>query len=172
MLRFAAAVACCLGLAGCALPVIDNPAYYDDPEAAWAQDPYLNDPFWSARPAWRGYGLPPPGYYGHRPPRWGWAGPGPGPGWPDSPRRDRNRGRLTIDGAVYQSENGIAVDASRYVRKECEGERDCDVKAKNKIFGDPDVGAHKELIVKYRCGNGPQRTLIVPEKREMDIDCD
>jgi hypothetical protein len=144
--------------AGC-VPYYDpnNHAYYDDPALAharaepplWQADPWY-DPFWDR-------------------PRYGY---GPGIGYGYGHGGHRKKDRLTIDSAVYQSENGPSVDASRYVRKECQGERDCDVKAKNKIFGDPDIGAHKDLIVQYRCGNGPQRRLRVPEKREMDIDCD
>lgn len=136
-----------------------DPAYYDDPNVAHAQafpptrayDPFFDDPYWARRQYGYGYAQ-------------GWY-----------PRQDddhrHKRQRLHIDGAVYQSENGPGIDATRYVRKECQGERDCDVKAKNKIFGDPDIGAHKDLIINYRCGRGPQQTLRVPEKSEMDIEC-
>lgn len=89
----------------------------------------------------------------------------------DNDRNERPRQRMTIEDAQYQSVNGQRVDASRYVRGECQGENNCDVKASNKIFGDPDVGAHKDLIVRYRCGRGPSRTVRVPEKSERDIKC-
>lgn len=145
---------------GC-VPYLDpgNPAYYDDPALAHARalppdfgyDARYDEPYW-ARP----YGF---GYVQGWSPAYG------------QPRHKKDR--LIIDGAVYQSENGPAVDASHYVRKECQGERDCDVKAKNKIFGDPDIGAHKDLVITYRCGRrGATQTLRVPEKREMDIECD
>lgn len=161
MKRFVLVSAVAVLAAGC-VPYYDpnNPAYYDDPSIAHAEafpparsyDPFFDDPYWARRRHSYGYvqGWYPPGGGEHR----------------------RKKSRLHIDGAVYQSENGPGVDATRYVRKECQGERDCDVKAKNKIFGDPDVGAHKDLVVTYRCGRGPQQTLRVPEKREMDIECD
>lgn len=150
-----------VSVSGC-VPYLDpnNPAYYDDPSLAHARalppaygnDPWYDDPSWARRQYGFGYAQ-------------GW--------YPAHGSHKHKRNRLIIDGAVYQSENGPSVDASRYVRKECQGERDCDVKAKNKIFGDPDIGAHKDLIVTYRCGRGgAQQTLRVPEKREMDIDCD
>lgn len=148
-------------MASSCVPYLDpnNPAYYDDPDLARARslpseygyDPRVHDPYWAQRQYGFGYSQ-------------GWASAG--------GEHRRKKDRLIIDGAVYQSENGPAVDASHYVRKECQGERDCDVKAKNKIFGDPDVGAHKDLVVTYRCGRrGPTQTMRVPEKREMDIEC-
>ena len=102
----------------------------------------------------------------------GWAGPGAGPGWNSGNISRRAAERLTIESAVYLSENGLRLDAARYVRHKCEGEIDCSVKAKTSVLGDPDVGARKTLVVTYRCGNGPQRTISVPEKRKAGIDCD
>ncbi len=84
---------------------------------------------------------------------------------------DRGKQRMVIEDAQYESVNGKRVDATRYVRGECQNENNCDVKASNKNFGDPDVGAHKDLIVRYRCGKGPSRTMRVPEKSERDIKC-
>jgi hypothetical protein len=84
---------------------------------------------------------------------------------------DHGKQRMVIEDAQYESVNGKRVDANRYVRDECHNENNCDVKASNKIFGDPDVGAHKDLIVRYRCGKGPSRTMRVPEKSERDIKC-
>jgi hypothetical protein len=86
-------------------------------------------------------------------------------------RRDRDDVKMTIEDAQYESVNGRRIDANRYVRDECHGENNCDVKASNKIFGDPDVGARKDLVVRYRCGRGPTRTVRVPEKSEQDIKC-
>lgn len=134
-------------LVGCA----SDPYFYDDP-APRKRGPYDD-------PVYRG------GPYGGG----GYAG---GP----NARRDRDRDnrskrRMTIEDAQYESVNGKRINVIGYVRRECEGESKCDVKASNKIFGDPDIGAHKDLVVRYRCGNGPTRTVRVPEKKERDIKC-
>jgi Galactose binding lectin domain len=171
-----AAVIAAASLSACVAYDMDNPALYDDPARAARvnADPFARDPFAGevgyvvrydrfGRPVY--VPVAPDRYYGG-----GYYGGG--YGRPERhERHDRPKRRMTIEDAQYESVNGQRIDANRYVRDECDGENNCDVKASNKKFGDPDVGAHKDLIVRYRCGKGPSRTVRVPEKSEQDIRC-
>ncbi|MDX2145078.1 MAG: hypothetical protein SFV19_17115 [Rhodospirillaceae bacterium] len=150
-----------LSVSGCVAYDMDNPALYDDPNVAYRDDPYAVDPFYGD-PFFAGYRDSRRPYYG-RPRGYGYYG------YEVSPSRPKER--MIIEDAQYESVNGRRVDANRYVRDECHGENNCDVKASNKIFGDPDVGARKDLVVRYRCGNGPSRTVRVGEKSEQDLGC-
>lgn len=167
-------------LSGCVAYDMDNPALYDDPALARRAnvDPFANDPFFDRAEyvvRYDRFGRP---FYVRRfdgaiiavPPGPGF-GPGYGGGYGGPVIVDRPKRRMTIEDAQYESVNGQRIDANRYVRDECDGENNCDVKASNKKFGDPDVGAHKDLIVRYRCGNGPSRTVRIPEKSEQDLGC-
>jgi|GEM_PF-2516231 len=170
MKRLVLGVLAVLSLGGCVAYDMDNPALYDDPRrtARQSHDPFFDGPAYEVR--YDRFGRPiyvrrdPNAYYGS-------AYFGGGYGRPDRPHFERFKRRMTIEDAQYESVNGRRIDANRYVRDECDGENNCDVKASNKKFGDPDVGAHKDLIVRYRCGKGPSRTVRVPEKSEQDIRC-
>ncbi|MBL8631201.1 MAG: hypothetical protein JNM81_16325 [Rhodospirillaceae bacterium] len=148
---FAVALATC-GLGGCA--DYYDPAYYDEPNYGRVRGPntFEGEVYYQQ------------GIGGYRRRDFGDDY--------DVRGRDRDRKqRMVIEDAQYESVNGKRIDANRYVRDECHGENNCDVKASNKIFGDPDVGARKDLVVRYRCGKGPSRTMRVPEKSERDIKC-
>jgi hypothetical protein len=169
MRQVLAAIIGAAALGGCVAYDLDNPALYDDPALARSggpRDPFFDDPGFGYVLRTDRYGRPvyvrpvSGGAYGGYYYGGGYAGPG-----------ERPKRRMVIEDAQYESVNGRRIDANRYVRDECHGENDCDVKASNKIFGDPDVGAHKDLIVRYRCGNGPSRTVRVPEKSERDLRC-
>lgn len=170
MKRMMLGVLAAMSLSGCVAYDMDNPALYDDPRrvAGQSYDPFFDGPEYTVR--YDRYGRP---FYVRRDPSpffgGGYYNGGYGRG--DYGRPDRPKRRMTIEDAQYESVNGKRVDANRYVRDECDGENNCDVKATNKKFGDPDVGAHKDLIVRYRCGKGPSRTVRVPEKSEQDIRC-
>jgi hypothetical protein len=171
MKRVVLSVAVLMAVSGCVAYDVDNPALHDDPNAAYrngssAADPFYGDPFYGdpfyADTYYSRYRDGRRPYYG-APRGHGYFGYEVG--------RSRPKQRLVIEDAQYESVNGRRIDANRYVRDECHGENNCDVKASNKIFGDPDVGAHKDLVVRYRCGNGPSRTVRVGEKSEQDLGC-
>lgn len=167
MLRTFFAAASVFALTSCTAYDWADQALYDDPSFA-RRDPRFDSPYDAGYSGSGGpivydrYGRPlyaAPGVHGSL----GYYGT-----YGDASRPKR---RVVIEDAQYESVNGQRIDASRYVRKECQGEHKCDFKASNKVFGDPDVGAHKDLIVRYRCGKGPTRTVRVPEKSEGDIRC-
>ena len=165
-----------LSLGACVAYDADNPALYDDPTLAarrtqdpFARDPFFADPVYVVRYDRFGRPFYVPVAPESIPRRGSWGGGFGGGGGYGGPARAKQR--MTIEDAQYESVNGLRVDANRYVRDECHGENNCDVKASSKKLGDPDAGAHKDLIVRYRCGNGPSQTLRVPESSEQDIRC-
>lgn len=81
-----------------------------------------------------------------------------------------HRPRITILGASYRSIDGRACDAFAHVHKKCDGDKDCKVKASNKICGDPDRGRLKVLEVTYACGNR-QFQSRTPERSSSRLRC-
>ncbi|XP_071956824.1 L-rhamnose-binding lectin CSL3-like [Antedon mediterranea] len=55
------------------------------------------------------------------------------------------------------------------VRKECQGKKDCWVKAKNSVFGDPCVGVFKSLTIHYACVD--YEIVGACEGKQIDIRC-
>jgi hypothetical protein len=78
---------------------------------------------------------------------------------PDRPRDFEPGGRrdrgLRIIAAWYGLEDR-ACDATRSVRRICEDDDECTVKATNRLCGDPVPGVVKVLTVWYRCGGRPR----------------
>ena len=62
-------------------------------------------------------------------------------------------------------------DATRAVRRACEGESDCSLKAGNELCGDPTPGQVKTLYVTYRC-RGRTRNITRTEGKQLGLDCD
>jgi hypothetical protein len=77
---------------------------------------------------------------------------------------------LTILGASYRSINGRACDAFSNVHRKCDGERSCNVRASNKICGDPERGRLKVLEISYAC-DGRTFSARVPEKSNARLVC-
>lgn len=61
-------------------------------------------------------------------------------------------------------------DATRAVRRACEGESDCSLKAGNELCGDPTPGQVKTLYVTYRC-QGRVRNITRTEGKMLGLDC-
>jgi hypothetical protein len=61
-------------------------------------------------------------------------------------------------------------DATRAVRRACEGESDCSLKAGNELCGDPTPGQVKTLYVTYRC-QGRTRNVTRGEGKQLSLDC-
>lgn len=64
-----------------------------------------------------------------------------------------------------------SCDATRAVRRACEGESDCSLKAGNELCGDPTPGQVKTLYVSYRC-RGRVRDITRQEGKYLSLDCD
>ncbi len=64
-----------------------------------------------------------------------------------------------------------SCDATRAVRRACEGESDCSLKAGNELCGDPTPGQVKTLSVTYRC-RGRVRDVTRQEGKYLSLDCD
>lgn len=64
-----------------------------------------------------------------------------------------------------------SCDATRAVRRACEGESDCSLKAGNELCGDPTPGQVKTLYVTYRC-RGRVRDITRQEGKYLSLDCD
>ncbi len=62
-------------------------------------------------------------------------------------------------------------DATRALRRACEGESDCSLKAGNELCGDPTPGQVKTLYVTYRC-RGRVRNITRTEGKNLSLDCD
>jgi hypothetical protein len=63
-------------------------------------------------------------------------------------------------------------DATRALRRACEGESDCSLKAGNELCGDPTPGQVKTLYVSYRCqGQGRTRSVTRTEGKYLSLDC-
>jgi hypothetical protein len=63
-------------------------------------------------------------------------------------------------------------DATRALRRRCEGESDCSIKAGNELCGDPIPGQVKTLYVTYRCqGQGRTRSITRTEGKYLSLDC-
>jgi len=61
-------------------------------------------------------------------------------------------------------------DATRALRRACEGESDCMLKAGNELCGDPTPGRVKTLYVTYRC-KGRVRNVTRTEGKMLSLDC-
>ena len=61
-------------------------------------------------------------------------------------------------------------DATRAVRRACEGESDCSLKAGNELCGDPTPGRVKQLTVTFSC-HGQVRTTDRPEPGILGLRC-
>lgn len=64
-----------------------------------------------------------------------------------------------------------SCDATRALRRACEGESDCGLKAGNELCGDPTPGQVKTLTVTYRC-RGRLHTVTRTEGKHLSLDCD
>lgn len=64
-----------------------------------------------------------------------------------------------------------SCDATRAVRRACEGESDCSLKSGNELCGDPTPGQVKTLYVTYRC-RGRIRDITRQEGKYLSLDCD
>jgi hypothetical protein len=62
-------------------------------------------------------------------------------------------------------------DATRALRRACEGESDCSLKAGNELCGDPVPGQVKTLYVTYRC-RGRVHSITRMEGKQLGLDCD
>lgn len=62
-------------------------------------------------------------------------------------------------------------DATRALRRACEGESDCSLKAGNELCGDPTPGQVKTLYVTYRC-RGRVRDVTRTEGKQISLECD
>jgi hypothetical protein len=70
----------------------------------------------------------------------------------DRPGRDRD---IRVMSAWYGIE-GRSCDATRQVRRTCNGRDDCTIRATNRLCGDPAPGVVKVLTVWYRCDGRPR----------------
>jgi hypothetical protein len=64
-----------------------------------------------------------------------------------------------------------SCDATRALRRACEGESDCSLKAGNELCGDPVPGQVKTLYVTYRC-RGRVHNVTRMEGKYLGLDCD
>ena len=62
-------------------------------------------------------------------------------------------------------------DATRALRRACEGESDCSLKAGNELCGDPVPRQVKTLYVTYRC-RGRVHNITRTEGKQLALDCD
>ncbi|WP_156392182.1 MULTISPECIES: DNAJC11 domain-containing protein [unclassified Roseateles] len=84
------------------------------------------------------------------------------------PNRPNGMGRLVIDEARYGGE-ARWVDVTQQVRAQVRADQ-LDVEVRNELFGfDPVPGQRKALIVTYRRGNEPSRTVQVSERDVMRL---
>ena len=94
----------------------------------------------------------------------------------------RGRSRPVTQATVYEPPIRIiearygtdrrTCDATRAVRRACEGESDCSLKAGNELCGDPTPGQVKTLYVTYRCqGQGRSRSVTRTEGKQLGLDC-
>lgn len=77
---------------------------------------------------------------------------------------------LRIVEARYGTERR-SCDATRAVRRACEGESDCSLKAGNELCGDPTPGQVKTLSITYRC-RGRVHDVTRQEGKYLKLDCD
>jgi len=64
-----------------------------------------------------------------------------------------------------------SCNATRAMRRACEGDDSCSVKAGNELCGDPAPGQVKTLYVTYRCEGRP-RDITRTEGKYLRLDCD
>lgn len=143
----ALAVVAFSGMAVLAQPDGTNrPSYYGNP-----YNPYTTyDRYDDDRPDYRRdyrYGTP-------------YVRPQPYP-YPDYGQRAQRMGGLQILEAWYGRGRRVC-DAAHTMRRACEGQPGCEVKAGNELCGDPAPGVVKGLTVTYRCHGDVRRA----EQRE------
>lgn len=131
----------------------NRPSYYGSPSSPYTYDRYYDD---DDRHDYR-YGQAP---YGQTPYVRPYDQPRPQP-YPDYGQRAQRFGGLQILEAWYGRGRRVC-DASHSMRRACEGQPGCEVKAGNELCGDPVPGTIKGLTVTYRCHGDVQRA----EQRE------
>ena len=113
-----------------------------------------------------GCDLPPGGY----PAQGGGYGSGPYRPAPSSSYDEDEARPLRITDAVWRADNGRSVDATGYVRGQCDREQECRLRADNRFFGDPAPGRGKRLIIGYRCDRG-RLEFVIPENKTETLAC-
>lgn len=85
--------------------------------------------------------------------------------------RGNSRGwaRLRVEEAEY-GVRGAMCDAREAVRYEAE-RNDGNVRASNRLCGDPANGARKSLRIVYRCGNSDPVRVSVREDESLRLSC-
>ncbi len=77
---------------------------------------------------------------------------------------------LHITDVTYRGPNGSYCDATMRVRRACDGQRRCSVRAGNRLCGDPQRGVKKKLSVGYHCG-GRRRVVQAEEDSTATVGC-
>jgi hypothetical protein len=156
-IAFAFALFLSTGTAVLAQPDPSRPSYYGNPYNSY--DRYDDDRY-DDRENYR-YGTP---YV--RPYQQPYAQPYPGPRYD---QRAQRFGGLQILEAWYGRGRRVC-DAAHSMRRACDGQEGCTVKAGNELCGDPTPGVVKGLSVTYRC-HGQVRRAEQQEPGHIGLRC-
>lgn len=79
-------------------------------------------------------------------------------------------GQITILDVVYGRDERTcrALDAAR---ARCEGQTNCELRAEDRLCGDPYRGVRKELFVAFHCGDGARYTVSVMQDEIARLHC-
>lgn len=89
-------------------------------------------------------------------------------GGQDQPAERRER--ILIDEAQYGT-RGATCDASEAIRQIAGRRRHAEFKVDNALCGDPAKNRIKRLVVRYRCGDGPEQRAEAREGGVMSLYC-
>jgi hypothetical protein len=81
--------------------------------------------------------------------------------------------QLRVLDAVYGNpERGRMCDATQPIADQCDGRSNCVIAVSNGMCGDPDYGVPKRLVITFKCGPYPARTVTVAETQVIRLGCD